>query len=152
MAGLAWGAETFPALEGENLLGKKVALPEAVRGRTTVVVTGFTHAANGQMSAWGKRLEAEYQPWSIAVLEDAPRLVRGMAISGIKSGVAEGQRGRYVILTAHEKELKAAAGFAVPNDAYVLVLDKDGAVKWTFHGPVTEAALAQLKEKVEGAK
>lgn len=85
MAGLAWGAETFPVLEGENLLGQKVALPEAVKGRPTVVVTGFAHAANGQMNAWGKRLEAEYQPWSIAVLEDAPRLVRGMARHGTRT-------------------------------------------------------------------
>ena len=84
----------------------------------------------------------------MAVLEDAPKLVRGMAIHGIKGGVPEDQRDRFMIVLHGEKELKQALGFNVHDDAYVALLDRDGFIQWQFHGPFTEAALAELKSRV----
>jgi len=145
-------AEQFPRVEGENLLGQKMTLPDAAAGHAAVIVIGFTHASQNQTKAWTARLQHELPTYSIAVLEDAPRLVRGMAVHGMKGGVPEDQRDHFVVLYHNEKELKQAAGFDQPNDAYVLLLDKDGAIQWKFHGPITDATVEELKAKRESLR
>ncbi len=145
-------AEQFPRVEGENLAGQKTALPDAAAGHPAVIVIGFTHASQNQTKAWAARLRDEFPTYSIAVLEDAPRLVRGMAVHGMKGGVPEDQRGNFVVIYHNEKELKQAAGFDQPDAAYVMLLDKDGAIQWKLHGPVTDAAIDDLKAKRESLR
>jgi hypothetical protein len=142
-------AEQFPRIQGESLLSQKVALPDAAAGHVALVVIGFTHASQNETKAWIARVQHDVPTYSIAVLEDAPRLVRGMAVHGMRGGIPEDQRGNFVVVVHNEKELKEAAGFDQPNDAYVLLLDKDGAIQWKFHGPVTDAAIGELKSKRE---
>lgn len=138
-------AEQFPRTEGENLSGQKMTLPDAAAGHPAVVVIGFTHNSQNQTKAWAGRLQHEMPTYSIAVLEDAPRLVRGMAVHGMKGGVPEDQRDHFLVIYHNEKELKQAAGFDRPDDAYVLLLDQDGTIQWRFHGPVTDGAVEELK-------
>jgi|SRR5579883_1604057 len=139
-------AQTFPAASGETLSGKKVDLPAAFGG-TAVVVVGFTHASQNQTKAWAQRLKGE--AWSIAVLQDVPRLVRGMAVHGIKSGTPKEAYDRFVLLYKGEKELKDAADFSTPDDAYVVVVDGSGAIRWRFHGAVTDAAVEQVRAQLK---
>ena len=147
-SGLSYAhAEQFPQMEGENLLGKKVTLPDATNGHAAVIVIGFTHGSQNQTKAWTASVQQELPVYSIAVLEDAPRLVRGMAVRGMKGGVPEDKRDRFIVVYSNEKELKQAAGFDRPDEAYVLLLDKDGAIHWRFHGPVTDAALQELESQ-----
>jgi ATP10 protein len=145
ICGGAASAQTFPATQGETLAGKKVSLPGAFGGQATVVIVGFTHASQKQTKAWGERLRGQLPVWSIAVLEDAPRMVRGMAAHGIKSGTPKEDYDRFVLVYRGEKELKAAAEFAAPDDAYVMVVNGAGAIRWRFHGPVTDAAVDQAR-------
>lgn len=148
MAGfVALQAEQLPHVDGENLLGLKTVLPDAVAGHPAVIVIGFTHASQSQSKAWVARLQHQLPVYTIAVLEDAPRLVRGMAVHGMKSGVPEDQRDRFIVIYHNEKELQQAAGFDAQDDAYVLLLDKDGGIRWRFHGPVTDTAIEQLKSQ-----
>ena len=112
-----------------------------------MIVIGFTHGSQNQTKAWTASVQQELPVYSIAVLEDAPRLVRGMAVHGMKGGVPEDKRDHFVVVYHNEKELKQAAGFDHPDDAYVLLLDKDGAIHWRFHGPVTDAALQELESQ-----
>jgi len=139
---LAAVAQQFPAIEAENAREHRMKFPD---GKAAVVVIGFTHASQNQTKAWAQRLAGHYNLWSIAVLEDVPRLVRGMANHGIKSSGPADQRDQFLLVYKGEKELKDAAGFSTPDDAYILVVDKGGVIKWKFHGPVTDAAMQQLK-------
>jgi hypothetical protein len=143
-------AEQFPRVEGENLLGKTIVLPDAAAGHAAVIVIGFTHGSQNPTKAWTSSVPQELPIYSIAVLEDAPRMVRGMAVHGMKGGVPEDKRDHFVVVYHNEKELKQATGFEHPDDAYVLLLDKDGAVRWRFHGPVTDAALQELESQASG--
>lgn len=142
---IGWSAEPFPSIQGENLLGKKVTVPEAWNGHSTVVVIGFTHASQTQTKAWAARLRSEFNTYSIAVLEDAPRLVRGMAVRGIKGDVPQSDRDRFLVIFQGEKELKQAVGFERPDDAYLVLVDSSGLIRWRFHGPLSESAFDELK-------
>ena len=150
--------ETLPRIEGENLLGQKVTLPDASTGHPAVLVIGFSHASQNQTKAWGERLNKEFPEssgvsvYSMAVLEEVPRLVRGMASHGIKSGTPKEERARFLLLYHNEAELKMAADFSAPDDAYILLLDRSGTIRWHFHGAVTENALMQLQTELHASE
>jgi hypothetical protein len=124
LAGGLPAGRTVPPDEGENLLGQKMALPDAAAGHPTVVVIGFTHSSQNQTKAWAARLQHEFPTYSIAVLENAPRLVRGMAVHGMKGGVPQDQRDHFIVIYHDEKELKQMAGFDRPGVAQVLGTDQ----------------------------
>ena len=146
----AWCADLFPHIEAENIPGKKIVLPEDAKGHATVLVIGFTHASQNQTKAWAAQLQPSFEMYSLAVLEDVPRLVRGMAVGGIKGGVPQNQRDHFLLVFHGEKELKAAAGFEKPDDAdaYLVLLDRDGAISWRFHGPFSESTRDELKTRL----
>ena len=136
--------QAISPIEGETLSGKKVTLPAAAGGEPALLIIGFTHGSQAQAKAWTLRVHDRFPAWSIAVLEDVPRLVRGMATHGIRSGTPKDQYDRFLLVFHGEKQLKQAAGFDHPDDAYLLVIDGAGAIRWSFHGPVTDAAVEQL--------
>jgi ATP10 protein len=151
-------AETLPQIEGENLVGKKIVLPDAAAGHRAILVIGFSHASQGQTKAWADRLDREFSNpamvtvYPVAVLEAVPRLVRGMASHAIKSGTPKEQFGRFLLVYHKEAELKTAAVFSAPDDAYILLLDASGGIRWHFHGPVTDSAVAELQKEVQAAE
>ena len=145
---LGWCAEPFPAIQCEDLRNEKITIPDASKGHPAVFVIGFTHASQTQTKAWTDKLEPEMHPYSVAVLQDAPRFVRGMAVHGIKSGVHQEARDRFLLVFHGEEELKQAAGFDRPDDAYVVLVDREGLIRWRFHGPFEEAAFAELKRQL----
>lgn len=144
---LGWCAGPFPTIECENLRNEKVTIPEVSKGHPAVFVIGFTHASQSQTKAWTAKLEPEIHPYSVAVLQDAPRLVRGMAIHGMKSGVPQELRGRFLVVFQGEEELKQAVGFDRPDDAYLVLVDPGGMIRWSFHGPFADGTFAELKQQ-----
>src|SRR5690348_7471876 len=103
LAPAVW-AETLPKIEGESVAGKMVTLPDAASGHGAILVLGFSHASENQVKAWSERLDkdfpdqAAFTVYPIAVLEAVPRLVRGMASHGIKSGTPKEQRDRFLLV------------------------------------------------------
>jgi ATP synthase subunit 10 len=142
-------AQSLPRCGGETLSGKKVELPDAAAGQPALIIIGFTHASQNQTRAWSQSVHNQFPVWSIAVLEEVPRLVRGMATHGIKSSVPREQYDHFLLVYHGEKELKQAAGFDQPDDAYLLVIDSTGAIQWRSHGAVTDAALDQIRAAIK---
>src|SRR5215467_1026935 len=111
-AGMAWAQQALPPVEGETLSGKKVTLPAAAGGQPALLIIGFTHGSQTQTKAWADRAAHDRLPaWSVAVLEDVPRLVRGMATHGIRGGTPKDRFDRFVLVFHGEKALKQAVGF-----------------------------------------
>jgi len=138
------GQQSISAIEGETLAGNKISLPAAAAGRPALLIIGFTRASQNQTKAWSLRVRDRFPAWSIAVLEDVPRLIRGMVARSIKNSVPLAQHDHFVLVHNGEKQLKQAAAFSRPDDAYLLVIDGAGAIRWSFHGPPTEAAMDQI--------
>lgn len=147
--GVAYGQQSIPGIEGETLSGKKVSLPAAAAGRSALLIIGFTHGSEAQTRAWSQRVRDRFPVWSIAVLEDVPGLVRGMVKHGIKSGTPKELYDHFLLVYHGEKQLKQAAGFDKPDDAYLLAIDKGGVITWRYHGPVTDAAVEQVRAHLE---
>lgn len=126
-------------------------MPAATQGHPTLLVIGFTHASGTACSEWAKRLQTEFgsntaiERYSVIFLEDAPKLVRGMAKSGIRSATPKELQDRTLIVVEHEKEVKATVNFQTPDDPYISLLGPDGAIRWTSHGTVTDDAVTRIR-------
>ena len=150
--GILCAQEAVPAIEGESLSGKTVSLPAATAGQSAILIIGFTHASQKQVKEWALRVHDRFPEWSIAILEDVPRLMRGMVSHSIKGSIPQDEHDRFLLVYHGEKALKQAAGFEQPDDAYVLVIDGSGKIGWRFHGPVTDAAIDQARSHLAGIR
>jgi ATP10 protein len=150
-------AQLLPQTEARTLSEKKVTFPDAVRGHVAVVVIGFTHASRTPASAWGKRIAQEFansdvQYYQAAMLQDVPRLIRGMVTSGIRKGVPLAEHDRFLLLFDKEDEWKKIAQFSESEAAYVLLLDREAKVVWTTHRNVDDNAVAELLNHIAAVR
>ncbi len=145
----------LPKIEGESLAGHHVVLPDAASGKIAVLIFGFTKASGAPTGAWGKKISAEFHGqaaftlYQLPVLEDVPRLFRGLVISGIRKGVPEEVRDHFVPILNGEAGLKKLVSYKAPDDPYLVVLNREGKIVAQMHGFLTDAAYAQLKTPLE---
>jgi hypothetical protein len=145
----------MPRIEADSLAGDKVVLPDATAGKVAVLVFGFTKASKIPTGAWADKLQAEFatQPgfelFQLPVLEEVPRLLRGMVISGIRKGVPENKRGHFVPIVRNEAELKHLVSYKEADDAYLLILDRTGNIAQQIHGTPNDANYSQARSMLE---
>jgi hypothetical protein len=147
------GMVSIPTVHGSTFAGESVALPEALRGKVGLLIVGFSQTSRTEASDWGHRLADDPQRpaglayYELPVLESVPRLLRGLVLKKIKESVSQNGQAHFLPVLDHEAEWKQAAGFSKADDAYVLVVDGNGAVRWRMEGPPTDAAYAEVKRQ-----
>ena len=91
-------AQTIPHTEAETLAGKKIVLPDGFAHHPALIIIGFSRAGGDSAGRWGKELRkhiaenSAVQIYSIAVLQDAPKLMRGMIKHGMRSGTPKSEQ------------------------------------------------------------
>jgi hypothetical protein len=148
-------ARSMPRIEGDSFAGHKIVLPEAAAGNVAVLIFGFTKASKVPTSAWADKLQAEFgtRPgfdlYQLPVLEDVPRLFRGMVISGIRKGVSENKRDHFVPILQGEAGLKRLVDYKEADDAYLVILDRAGNIAQQIHGTPNDANYARVRSILE---
>ena len=146
--------QSIPPVKAKGLDESEVVLPNPGSQQYLIMVIGFSRKGGQVCGPWGKRLNADYPPTSpvaiyqIAELQDAPSFVRGMIVHGMRKGTPPAQQSHFVPIYDHEDEWKKATNFSSPDDAYILLAAPDGKILWQAHGPLTDAAYAQLQSTV----
>jgi hypothetical protein len=131
-----------------------VTLPNDLRGRVGVLVLGFSKSSGDLSKGWGQRLAASYPEssgvmyYEMPVLESVPKLIRSMVLKSMRSGVPEAEQQHFMPVFSDEAAWKTVTRYSNADDAYVLVVDGDGLVRWQTSGRVTDAGFAALKEQV----
>ena len=141
-------AQVIPHTEAETLSGKKIVLPDAATGHPAVFIVGFSRAGGDSSGRWGKQLRQEFttdsnvQIYSVAELQDAPKIVRGMIRHSMRGNIPQNEQGTFVVLYQDEDVWKKLADFSDPNDAYILLVDSAGRIRWRTHGKVPDQQAA----------
>jgi hypothetical protein len=154
LGGCAWGQVTLPALHGTTLSGETVDLPQAAKGKVGVLVLGFSQGSREQVTAWGKRLSADFRDsnavlyYEMPILAGIPKLLRGMVVKKIAADVPDRARARFLPIYDHEADLRKLAGYEKGDDAYTLLLDASGAVVWKGQGAPSDATYAEMKRRI----
>ena len=144
----------MPEVHTTSLSNEEVRLPEGLQGKQGVLVIGFSRNSREAVTAWGRRLAADYREspsvvyYEMPVLASVPRLVRGLVLRQIKASVPERAQPRFVPLLDKEEEWRSAAHFDKPDEAYVLLVDGKGFIRWQTEGGPTDRQYAELKEQL----
>lgn len=153
----AWAQAVLPMprIEGENLAGRKIVLPDDASGKAAVLVLGFTKASKEPTGAWADKILAEFgsrsgfELYQLPVLEDVPRFIRGMVISGMKKGVKVDRRDHFVPILQREAALKKLVGYKEPDDAYLVILNPAGQIVRQLHGAFSDSAYDGLRGELQ---
>lgn len=129
----AW-SEAFPRTTVHTLAGSSFALPDDLEAATDILVVGFTQKAGSNTRPWTERFQQDfasaegYSVYPVAVLAGVPALFRSFALSSIRAGVPQADRGHFLIVDQDEKLWRAQVGYRLPDDPYIIVLDRTGSV------------------------
>ena len=154
VSAVAQTGQLMPTIAGETWQGTEWCFPTQHEDVVAVLILGFTKASKTPTSAWAKRLSTDFgtdpgfQLYQLPVLQDVPRLFRGMVISGMKKGVPENSRDCFVPILDGEADLKKAVGYHEVDDAYLVLVDRNSQFVWQAHGPMTEAVYISLQTKI----
>ncbi len=143
-------SDNLPVTPAETLADQKIVFPTALAGKAAVCVFGFSKEAGDRTKVWMTRLSQDgINAWSIANLEGAPGLVRGMIRSSMRKGTPQPLLERSLILTKDEKAWKRAVGSKQDNLPVVVLLDGKGQILWTHEGPFGDEPYRELKTRLD---
>jgi len=147
----------MPKLEGENLRGQKAVLPDAARGKVTLVALGFSYESRRPVSAWTKRFRSDYghNPntafYEVPMISGMARLAKLFIESGMRRGTVKEDHDKVITVYGGAAAWKDLLSVENTDVAYLLLLDRDGRVRWRHSGPFEEKAWPELKEATEAA-
>ena len=153
-APLASTAQSLPKTDEVTLAGDQVNLESSLKGNTGILILGFTKKSGDQAKEWTKALLSEFSVdrsvviFEMPILESMPRLVRGMAVRSMKNASSPTEREHFLPVFHNEMQWKQVAQFSEPDDAYILVLDRERKIVWREHGPMDDKRKTELIGKV----
>lgn len=146
--------ETMPLLKGEFLTGKTAVLPTVASGRVALVALGFTYDSRFAVEAWIGRFRKDFgsRPdvtfFEVPMIGGMARLGKWFIDSGMRKGTPKQDHEHVITVYGGVDPWKQRLSFKAPNDAYLLLLDKAGVVRWRHSGPFDESVYEGLRKMV----
>jgi hypothetical protein len=157
-AGTTPSPTIIPPAQGTALNGRAVTLPRDLPGRASILILGFSQHSADSTTAWEKpvhnNLASANTPGAPAAigfldmpfLEEAPSIIRPIIVRSIRKQVPDPVRPWFVPLTSGEAAWKHLTGFtsSAPDAAYVLLVDRNGQVRWQTHEAFSQTRFEEL--------
>jgi len=144
--------DALPQISGETLSGKQLTLPADAAGKPAMVSFSFSRTGGKDSSQWSEHVEKDFpavgHPYTLMMIEAAPKFVRGMIISSSKKGMSDAAQDRCIAMEKDEDVWKQRIGFTKDDRAYVFLLGPDGRIRWRSTGTFTESEYAALKKEL----
>jgi len=144
----------FPILKGKALNGDEVEFPKVTKGKVALLSIAFIQSSQSKIDSWTTPLEGtgkllsttpglEY--YEIPLMPSHNSFVRFMANNGMRSGIPKAKHSHVVCYYGDQKPYFKALGSTQKTDAFFLVLDKEGIVRYKQEGFATLQNLAAVK-------
>jgi hypothetical protein len=146
--------KAIPQMKGTTLEGQEIILPDAVRGKVTLLIITFSKAAGELGRGWNDPFLKDYPQddkvtsYAIAMLEDVPSLLRGMVRGGIKKGVPSSMRRRFLTVKQDENQWKQYLSLKNDRDPYLILLDGNGHLQWIHSGAFDPTVYGGVKARI----
>jgi hypothetical protein len=148
--------ERMPELSGQTLTGRTTALPGASAGKVTLVAMGFTYASRYAVEAWAEWYRTTVDPaknvtfFEVPMLGGAATLGRWFIDRGMRKGTPVELHDQVITVYGGtgdwKKRLAYPSSDKTRDDAYLIVLDREGVVRWLHHGAFDKSRSAELKD------
>ena len=148
--------DRLPALEGQYLSGADAELPRASSGKIALVAMGFTYKSRFPVEAWGSWYRAtigsrtDITFFEVPMIGGVATLGRWFINRGMRNGTPAELHERVITVYGGTGDWKKRVGYSAEreDDAYLIVLDRDGIVRWLHHGAFDESAASDLRARL----
>jgi hypothetical protein len=142
--------EPMPPLKGEFLTGREALLPGVASGRVALLALGFTYDSRFAVEAWIGRFRKDFGDnpkvtfYEIPMIGRMARLAKWFIESGMRKGTPKQDHGNVITVYGGTDLWKQRLEFKSPDDAYLILLDPQGVVRWRHSGLFDEEAYKGL--------
>jgi hypothetical protein len=146
--------ESIPQTTARSLDGQTVTLPNAPSGGATILILGFSHKSDSAVRAWYRQIlsafgaDARLAYYEVAEMQGLPGMVKPMVLHGMRKVIKGEEQSRFLVLFTGDNEWRQLAGYADPKEAYVLLVDSTGQLRWHTRGSTADAGMPGLREAV----
>jgi hypothetical protein len=146
--------ETLPPLRGRFLTGNQAQLPDAASGRVALLALGFTYNSRFPVEAWIGRFRKDFGSnpqvtfYEIPMIGGMARLGKWFIDSGMRKGTPRSDQENVITVYGDTDSWEQRVGYVSPDAAYLVLLDKHGAVRWRHSGAFDEDAYKDLSTHV----
>ena len=146
--------KVLPQVQGQTLSGDATKLPGKFAGEPVVLLIGYLQSSQFDIDRWTYGLITTDTPAKIAEVPAIPGLVpslfSGWIDDGMRSGIPE--EDWPAVITAYGSSGRRLANFTGTTggrNARVLLLDKDGVVRWFWDQGFSAARLLELQNTAQ---
>jgi hypothetical protein len=145
-------AATVVRFHGETTDGRAVIYPDAARGRTLVLIVGFTQKSATAVSRWSDELQpvvgTRAEIVGVADLDQVPGFIRGYVKRAIDKDVGPPQAGKPSLVTTFDGALRATAPQGDATEPVVYLFRPDGTVVSIARETYTPDRAASLEHQI----
>jgi hypothetical protein len=144
----------LPALRGQLLSGRPALLPDAAHGRVTLVALGFSRASGHEVEAIGRRFRDAHAGDSLVTCYEVPmmpgylRPMAGMITGGMRKGTPPPLHDRVMTVWGQAGDWRRRLEVRDGNAAYLVLIDREGRVRWRSASPLDDAKWSELNAAV----
>ena len=145
--------DQLPVLKGQSLSGRDAELPRASSGKVALVAMGFTYRSRFPVEAWaswyratiGSRTDVTF--FEVPMIGGLSTLGRWFIDRGMRSGTPAELHEHVITVYGGTGDWKRRLSHSPEHedDAYLIVLDRDGVVRWLHHGGFDQALTDELR-------
>jgi hypothetical protein len=143
--------DLLPQLSGQTIVNKPLELP--VAGKAATIVFSISRTAGKDARLWNERLMKDFPNavagYQVIVLQSVPKMMRGLAMAGIRSSMPIAVQERTLVLYQDEEHWKLRLAVSDDKQAYMLLLGSDGRIRWKNTRMYAESEYAGLRSEVE---
>lgn len=148
--------DALPVLRGQFLTGKDAVLPQTSAGTVALLAVGFTYQSRYPVEAWAdwyrKTLNArkDIRLFEVPMIGGMATLGRWFIDRGMRKGTPVELHEQVITVYGGTREWKERLSYssAHEDDAYLILLDDAGVVRWLHHGVFEQMTADQLQEQL----
>ena len=144
----------FPEVKDDSLANTPVSLPDAARGKVTLIAVAFLRESQSQLDSWlepfGEKFgnKPEFTFYEVPMLAGAYKSMRPMIDGGMRAGIPR-EKHKHVVTMYGDVEQYIKALNLDLRSGYAFLLDREGIIRWEGQGFSTPETLKELFETAE---
>lgn len=145
----------FPPMQGQNLDGRTLEMPQDFAGELNVVFIAFKREQQADVDSWGTALDSlrkrhtGLRVYALPTLGRRYRLIRPMIDGGMRRGIPDSTVcAATITLYIGKDPFKRALGITTEDLIQVLLVDRHGNIRLQRSGPMTPSLRAELEAEI----
>ncbi|MCX6368844.1 MAG: hypothetical protein NTX57_19350 [Armatimonadetes bacterium] len=150
---------TFPAVQADNLEGKKLRFPQDFAGTHNLVFVAFQRNQQREIDTWvplAKELMKAHPTlrlYEFPVIGKMIGMMRGFINSGMRRGIPDpATRATTITIYSDKGAFMKPLGLKDQKKIYAFIVTPKGEILWRTEGPRIESGEKSLREFLDKAK